>query len=154
MLHEQVKESGALHVLLGLPARGVRYALGYQMFGFREKPRSQAHSAAMSAVSSTVSSTSVAAAGSGVGGGDTSRSQSTIMKRILPGTTAGDRGRQGEAAATSSVSAPRKGRVRLSGFGHVGTGGSVALCDPTSGLAFAMVTNKVRNCIQLVFFSK
>lgn len=40
-------------------------------------------------------------------------------------------------------SSPTRGRVRLSGFGHVGLGGSVALCDPASGLAFAMVTNKV-----------
>ena len=38
---------------------------------------------------------------------------------------------------------PTRGRVRLSGFGHVGMGGSLALCDPASGLAFAMVTNKV-----------
>lgn len=36
-----------------------------------------------------------------------------------------------------------RGRVRLSGFGHVGMGGSVALCDPASGLAFAMTINKV-----------
>lgn len=36
-----------------------------------------------------------------------------------------------------------KGRVRLSGFGHIGMGGSIGLCDPASGLAFAMTTNKV-----------
>lgn len=36
-----------------------------------------------------------------------------------------------------------RSRVRLSGFGHVGMGGSIGLCDPASGLAFAMTTNKV-----------
>ncbi|CAN0136862.1 unnamed protein product, partial [Laminaria digitata] len=35
----QVKETSALHLLFGLPSRGVRYALGYQMFGFEERPR-------------------------------------------------------------------------------------------------------------------
>lgn len=39
--------------------------------------------------------------------------------------------------------AASKGRVRLSGLGHVGIGGSMGLCDPASGLAFAMTTNKV-----------
>lgn len=77
----QVKETSSLHLLFGLPERGVRWALGYQMFGFREPALGPA--------------------------------------------------------------SPSRGRVRLSGFGHVGLGGSLALCDPASGLAFAMVTNKV-----------
>lgn len=48
---------------------------------------------------------------------------------------------------------PTRGRVRLSGFGHVGLGGSVALCDPASGLAFAMVTNKVDCLIAVLVLS-
>jgi aarF domain-containing kinase len=35
-------------------------------------------------------------------------------------------------------------RIRLSGFGHVGMGGSVALCDPATGLSFAMTVNMIR----------
>lgn len=110
-------ERSALHLLFGLPARGVRYALGYQMFGFREAPPNNASSsvATRSNMSSAVSITSTTATttGSTAGGGEGTRP------------------------------ARPRGRVRLSGFGHVGMGGSVALCDPASGLAFAMVTNKV-----------
>ncbi|CAN0415364.1 unnamed protein product, partial [Discosporangium mesarthrocarpum] len=82
----QVQESSSLHLLFGLPSGGVRYSLGYQMFGFREESPRQ---------------------GQGQGGS---------VRR----------------------------RVRLSGFGHVGMGGSVALCDPASGMSFAMTANKVR----------
>ena len=85
-----MKETSSLHLLFGLPKGGVRWCLGYQMFGFREPRR---------------------------------LSQEDFE------------------AASSSRS--MRGRVRLSGFGHVGLGGSVGLCDPASGLAFAMVTNKV-----------
>lgn len=99
-------EKSALHLFFGLPARGVRYALGYQMFGFREAPKTPSMTTG-SNMSSAVSTSSSAADGDG-----------------------------------TPPSLPR-GRVRLSGFGHVGMGGSVALCDPASGLAFAMVTNKV-----------
>lgn len=84
----QVKETSSLHLLFGLPERGVRWSLGYQMFGFREP--------------------------------------------VL-----------GPSSST-------RGRVRLSGFGHVGLGGSVALCDPASGLAFAMVTNKVGSSVAVL----
>lgn len=88
LVYYQVKETSSLHRLFGLPEGGVRWSLGYQMFGFREP--------------------------------------------------------------VFGPASPSRGRVRLSGFGHVGLGGSVALCDPASGLAFAMVTNKVDYC--LAFF--
>jgi len=35
------------------------------------------------------------------------------------------------------------GFVRHTAFGHVGMGGSIALCDPVTGFAFAMTVNKI-----------
>lgn len=124
----QVTEKSALHLMFGLPARAIRYALGYQMFGFQEKAgrqQQQTRSANMSSTSSTSSFTTNARAGELYGRANTA------------GATAG--GEIPPPAATPAL----RGRVRLSGFGQVGMGGSVALCDPASGLAFAMVTNKV-----------
>lgn len=115
-----MKEKSALHLLFGLPARAIRYSLGFQMFGFREKtPQQQQQQTWSSNTSSAISASS---------------------SRAVPSAATAS----GEAAAKL---APR-GRVRLSGFGQVGMGGSVALCDPASGLAFAMVTNKVNSCRQ------
>lgn len=108
----QVNERSALHVMFGLPGREIRYALGYQMFGFREEaPKPAANSQLASA------------------------SASTARRRGKgPATTV-----PAGAAATSSARA----RIRLSGFGQVGMGGAVGLCDPASGLVFAMTSNKV-----------
>lgn len=128
-----MKETSALHLLFGLPARGVRYALGYQMFGFREKTQQQTRSTAASSASSTVS-----AGSDGTGAGrDAGRDGRAIAGRATPTAITGVAGREVADAL------PTRGRVRLSGFGHIGMGGSLALCDPASGLAFAMTTNKV-----------
>ncbi|CAN0464708.1 unnamed protein product, partial [Ectocarpus sp. 12 AP-2014] len=149
----QVKESSSLHLFFGLPMGGVRYSLGYQMFGFREKPKPQPQqrrheppSAASSRGSTTTSifgtrrrlsenSTAL------LGGGSTTGS--TLLSRAAS-LFGGGESDNGTVPLTDAAAAPAtRGRVRLSGLGHVGMGGSVALCDPASGLAFAMVTNKV-----------
>ncbi|CAM9980398.1 unnamed protein product [Pylaiella littoralis] len=215
----QVKETSSLHLLFGLPKRGVRYSLGYQMFGFREKPPRQqrqrqrqqkqqrqqrqllqaAPFEAMSSIGTATVSLTIAGDASEttwvVGGSPQRGRRGAAAGRggEMPLAAASERGRSltdatgfgddangpffGGAAPSllaggslyggrgaASVGgrgdgdgdvdgggrrdalgddAPAGGRVRLSGFGHVGLGGSLALCDPASGLAFAMVTNKV-----------
>ena len=119
-----MKETSSLHLFFNLPARGIRYALGYQMFGFREQARPQVRHTRSRQHSYYT----------------TSRSSSATSPNMNAGTVGAGAVAE-EAPAT--VSAARRDNVRLSGFGHVGMGGSVALCDPASGLAFAMVTNKV-----------
>lgn len=122
----QIKETSALHVFFNLPSRGIRYALGYQMFGFHEKTRQQLLQSQRFAHYASRSSSSTRT----VNSDDDHRGRrgSSVVPEAAPGAV--------------SAAGPRS-RVRLSGFGHVGMGGSVALCDPASGLAFAMVTNKV-----------
>jgi hypothetical protein len=41
-------------------------------------------------------------------------------------------------STSSNSSSSSSKRIRLSGFGHVGMGGSAVLCDPASGISFAM----------------
>lgn len=120
-----MKETSALHIFFNLPSRGIRYALGYQMFGFREKTQQQLLQSQRFAQYTSTSNSSIRTASSD---GNHRGHRNSIVPEAVPGAV--------------PVSAPRS-RVRLSGFGHVGMGGSVALCDPASGLAFAMVTNKV-----------
>lgn len=202
----QVKETSSLHLLFGLPKRGVRYSLGYQMFGFREKPpqqqrRQQPQRLLRAAPFETESSIATATASltvagdasetTWVAGGSPQRGRGGAAAGGggMPLATASERGRSltdasgfgddttgtffsgaapsllaggslhggpgrasiggggdgdgGGGRRDALADAPTRGRVRLSGFGHVGLGGSLALCDPASGLAFAMVTNKV-----------
>lgn len=149
----QVKETSSLHLFFGLPMGGVRYSLGYQMFGFREKPkpqRPQRQHELPSAASSRASTTSSVFGNRRrlsensttlLGGGSTTGS--TLFSRAAS-LFGGGESDDGTVPMTDAAAAPAsRGRVRLSGLGHVGMGGSVALCDPASGLAFAMVTNKV-----------
>ncbi|CAM9245435.1 unnamed protein product [Scytosiphon promiscuus] len=149
----QVKETSSLHLLFGLPMGGVRYSLGYQMFGFREKPRQHQQSPSAEARSSVSTITTRTGAGGAVAGTIGSGTFFTRAASTLLGGAASIHGGRGIAStvggsggggkASSVTAPPARGRVRLSGLGHVGMGGSVALCDPASGLAFAMVTNKV-----------
>ena len=125
------------------------------MFGFEEKPRQQRQSHTGPSVSNTSDTSTVASMDTGDDAGGirsmflrrTARTASSASANGR-GTGTGGAGRGRGGAATSgggggTPAAATRGRIRLSGFGHVGMGGSVALCDPASGLAFAMVTNKV-----------
>lgn len=107
---------GALRVLFGLPVNEMRYALGYQMYGFREGPRQP--------------EPEISAAPS-------------LRNRATSWVTAGSGRRASDGTAVDEASSSRLRKMRLSGFGHTGVGGNVGLCDPASGLAFAMTTNKV-----------
>ncbi|CAM9206431.1 unnamed protein product [Ectocarpus fasciculatus] len=149
----QVKETSSLHLFFGLPMGGVRYSLGYQMFGFREKPKPQQlqrqHEPASAASSRASTTSSIFGTrrrlsentNTLLGGGSTTGSTLFSRAASLFGGGESDDGTVPLADAAAAPAA--RGRVRLSGLGHVGMGGSVALCDPASGLAFAMVTNKV-----------
>ncbi|CAM9148857.1 unnamed protein product [Heterosigma akashiwo] len=37
----------------------------------------------------------------------------------------------------------REGHVRFTAMGHTGASGSIAFCDPVTGLVFAMTVNKI-----------
>uniref|UniRef100_A0A7S2V809 Beta-lactamase-related domain-containing protein n=1 Tax=Fibrocapsa japonica TaxID=94617 RepID=A0A7S2V809_9STRA len=107
----QAQDQSAYNQLFGM-SHGMRYGLGYQLFGFRDPVP-------------TPTPTS-------------SHTAPTFNK-------------------TSASAGPVKSVPRFTAFGHVGAGGSVVMCDPTTGFVFAMTLNKIvegreatRQVLQLV----
>jgi hypothetical protein len=58
------------------------------------------------------------------------------FKEDVPATSTNTNKTSNSTSTSSSGSSSK--RIRLSGFGHVGMGGSAVLCDPAGGISFAM----------------